>query len=93
MEKHLVLMEALADVAGAMRDAAQLIFSETTGKVESVPFSELDREGKEGLLALGIDWTEYVNLGMEPIECDRIVMNAVDGKPQEKDVANEWRRP
>jgi hypothetical protein len=91
MEK-LVRMEALAEVAEVMRDGAQLIFSEATGKVENVPFSELDREGREGLLAIGIDWTEYVNCGMEPIECDRIVMNAVDGKPQERwlePIANE----
>ena len=85
-------MEALAEVAEVMRDGAQLIFSEATGKVENVPFSELDREGKMELLAYGIDWTEYVNCGMEPIECDRIVMNAVDGKPQERwlePIANE----
>lgn len=90
--ENLVRMEALAEVAEVMRDGAQLIFSEATGKFENVPFSELDREGREGLLAIGIDWTEYVNRGMEPIECDRIVMNAVDGKPQERwlePIANE----
>jgi hypothetical protein len=40
------------------------------------------------LLAYGIDWTEYVNCGMEPIECDRIMMNAIDGKPQQ-----QWLEP
>jgi hypothetical protein len=90
--ENLVLMEALAEVAGVMRDGAQLSFSEATGKIESVPFSQLDREGKMELLSHGIDWTEYVNCGIEPIECDRIVMNAVDGKPQERwlePIANE----
>jgi hypothetical protein len=86
--ENLVRMEALAEVADVMRDGAQLIFSEATGNFERVPFSELDREGREGLLAFGIDWTEYVNRGMEPIECDRIVMNALDGKPQE-----QWLEP
>ena len=88
MEKNLVLMEALAEVTGVMRDGAQLIFSETTGKAENVPFSQLDREGKLELLSYGIDWAEYVNCGMEPIESDRIIMNAVDGKPQE-----QWLEP
>jgi hypothetical protein len=88
MENNLVRMKALAEVAEVMRDGAQLIFSEATGNFERVPFSELDREGREELLAIGIDWTEYVNRGMEPIECDRIVMNAVDGKPQE-----QWLEP
>jgi hypothetical protein len=88
MENNLVRMEVLAEAAEVVRDGARLIFSEATGKVESVPFSQLDREGKMELLAHGIDWTEYVNCGMEPIECDRIVMNAVDGKPQE-----QWLEP
>ncbi len=90
--ENLVRMEALAEVAGVMREGAQLIFSETTGEVENVPFSRLDRDGKMELLAYGIDWTEYVNCGMEPVECDRIMMNAVDGKPQERwlePIANE----
>jgi hypothetical protein len=85
-------MEALAEVTGVMRDGAQLIYSEATGKIENVPFSQLDREGKMELLAYGIDWAEYVNCGMEPIACDRIMMNAVDGKPQERwlePIANE----
>jgi hypothetical protein len=86
--ENLVRMEALAEVAGVMLDGAQLIFSEATGKFENVPFSQLDREGREGLLAIGIDWTEYVNCGMEPIECDRIMMNALDGKPEE-----QWLEP
>jgi hypothetical protein len=87
-----LLVEAVAEVAVVMRDGAQLIFSEATGKVENVSFSQLDREGKMELLAYGIDWSEYVNCGMEPIECDRIMMNAVDGKPQERwlePIANE----
>ena len=90
--ENLVRMEALAEVAGVMRDGSQLIFSEATGKVENVPFSRLDREGKMELLAYGIDWAEYVNCGMEPIESDRIIMNAVDGRPQERwlePIANE----
>jgi hypothetical protein len=94
MEKNLVLMEALAEVTGVVRDGSQLIYSEATGKIENVPFSQLDREGKMELLACGIDWTEYVNCGMEPIACDRIMMNAVDGKPQElwlEPIANEER--
>jgi hypothetical protein len=87
-----LLMQALAEVAGVMRDGAQLIFSEASGKVENVLFSQLDREGKMELLAYGIDWAEYVNCGIEPIACDRIMMNAVDGKPQERwlePIANE----
>ena len=92
--ENLVRMEALAEVAGVMSDGTQLIYSETTGKIENIPFSQLDREGKIELLAYGIDWTEYVNCGMEPIESDRIIMNAVDGKPQERwlePIANELR--
>jgi hypothetical protein len=92
--ENLVRMEALAEVAGVMRDGAQLIYSEATGNVENVPFSQLDREGKMELLGYGINWTEYVNCGMEPIECDRLVMNAVDGKPRERwlePIANEER--
>jgi len=90
--ENLVRMEALAEVGAVMRDGAQLIFSEATGKVEKVPFSQLDRQGKMELLACGIDWAEYVNCGMEPIESDRIIMNAVDGRPQERwlePIANE----
>ena len=90
--ENLVRMEAMAEVAGVMRDGAQLVYSEATGNVENIPFSQLDREGKIELLAYGIDWTEYVNCGMEPIESDRIMMNAVDGKPQERwlePIANE----
>jgi hypothetical protein len=90
--ENLVRMESLAEAAEVVRDGAQFIFSEATGKVESVPFSQLDRQGQMELLAYGVDWTEYVNCGMEPIECDRIVMNAVDGKPQERwlePIANE----
>jgi len=90
--KNLLLMETLAEVAGIMRCGAQLVFTEATGKIENIPFSQLDRQGKMELLAYGIDWTERINCGIEPIECDRIVMNAVDGKPQERwlePVANE----
>jgi hypothetical protein len=90
--KSLLLMETMAEVEGIMRCGAQLVFSEVTGKIENIPFSQLDRQGKIELLAYGIDWTERVNCGMKPIDCDRIVMNAVDGKPQERwleAIANE----
>ena len=37
--ENLVLMEAKAEVTAVMRDGAELSFSEETGKVENIPFS------------------------------------------------------
>lgn len=93
--RDLVLMEAMADVTGVMRDGAQLLFSETTGKFEHVAFADLSQPGRVAMLEALVDWNPYFDSGLLPEQAERIVENAADGKPQDRwlePLANEEQR-
>jgi hypothetical protein len=61
------------------------------GSTNGVPFARLSQEGKEEFLSFIIDWTDYLNRGLEvgigdektceSIQC--IIENAIAGKPSE----------
>lgn len=87
MEK-LVLMEAFAEVTGAMRAGVSFPLSEEGGKVAHVPFSHLSRREKVGLLNTAVDWHLYSQFGLKPDQAWQIVENAADGRPQD-----QWLEP
>jgi hypothetical protein len=87
MEK-LVLMEAFAEVKGAMREGVLFPPLEQGGKEAHVPFSELSRGEKVGVLNMAVDWLLYSHFGLRPEQAWRIVENASDGRPQD-----QWLEP
>jgi hypothetical protein len=67
------------------QEAIAEVYDSTLGaKRNSVPYAELDRDGKLDLLSHLVDWTDYVNRGLDMDTGDMIIFNAVDGKPPEK---------
>jgi hypothetical protein len=87
MEK-LVQMEALAEVTSAMRAGITFPVSEPGSKDVHIPFSELPRREKVGLLNSAVDWPLYSHFGLGPEQAWRIVENAADGRPQD-----QWLEP
>ncbi len=57
------------------------------GKSNGVPFASLSLEDKRGMLEMAVDWTHYINCGLEfgdgatSEDIRRIVDNAIAGKP------------
>ena len=90
MEKmeELVLMEAFAEVTGAMQEGVLFPSLEQGSKEAHVPFSELSRREKVGLLNMAVDWLLYSDFGLRPEQAWRIVENASDGRPQD-----QWLEP
>lgn len=87
MEK-LVLMEALAEVTGAMRAGVPILPAQKNGETVNVPFSHLNRMERVGLLNTKVDWLLYSQFGVKSEDAWRIVQNAADGKPQDR-----WLEP
>jgi hypothetical protein len=87
MEK-LVLMEAFAEVTGAMREGVLFPLLERGRKDIQVPFSELSRRERVGLLNAAVDWPLYSHFGLKPEQAWRIVENASDGRQQD-----QWLEP
>jgi hypothetical protein len=87
MEK-LVLMEAFAEVTGAMREGVLFPSLEQGSKEAHVQFSELTRREKVGLLNMAVDWLLYSHFGLRAEDAWRIVENASDGRPQD-----QWLEP
>ncbi len=85
--QRLVLMEAYAEVAAVMR-GIEFPFSEKGNKAVPVPFTELSRREKIGLLNTAVDWNLYSEVGLKSFQAWRIVENASDGRPQE-----QWLEP
>jgi hypothetical protein len=60
------------------------------GVNNGVPFAGLSKEGKKEFLSVVIDWTDYINRGLEVgrkktcVGIARIVDNAIAGKPSEE---------
>ncbi|MBP3958384.1 hypothetical protein J8F10_24305 [Gemmata sp. G18] len=77
-DAKLLFQEAVAEVQGNMEG----------GRRDGVLYSDLDHDGKLELLSFAIDWTDYVNRGMSEQTLNRIIENAVDGRPPER-----WQEP
>ncbi len=86
--ERLLLMEAYAEVTDAMRNGVPYASTERGGQDANVPFSELSRREKVGLLNSAIDWPLYSHFGLKPEQAWRIVENASDGRPQD-----QWLEP
>src|SRR5262249_23010959 len=59
------------------------------GKSNGVPFDQLSPEGKWELLGIGVDWTDYINRGLDvgrdtAGNIGRIIENAIAGKPTDQ---------
>lgn len=54
------------------------------GRANGVPYAALDLGDRLGLLSHGIDWTAYVNRGLDPVANDRLVFNATAGRPPDR---------
>jgi len=60
------------------------------GSSNGVSYAELPQEGQKDFLAVAIDWTDYINRGLEidgektALGIQRIIDNAIAGKPSEQ---------
>lgn len=67
-----LLDEFTAELRIAIAEGCQVIWLEDGGEVR-IPFSQMDAETRASFLDACVDFTAYVNRGMDPEEGDRIL--------------------
>src|SRR5262245_52155760 len=75
-----LLREYVAELKTVIAEGCQVV-PRRDGSVERIGFEAMDHDIKGSFLCLCVDFTDYVNRGMEPADGDRIIENILAGKP------------
>ena len=74
-----LLLKAAKEVAQVLIEGRQVVYSKD-GNRRFIRFDEMDSEEKGSFLCYCIDWTAYINRGLEIDEVNKLTANVLAGK-------------